>query len=284
MPFFKDSIMLANVSRRDVLRWSAAAPLLARGLWAQEAAADPFGGFRMSLATYSLRKLPVDQALQETKAFGVKTVEINPVHLPVGSPAEKIQEVKGLLEKSGIQAYAFGVLYPDKFKESPEKAIRDAFAQAKEVGIRVISADPDPKHIAFLEELAVKNDIRVGIHNHGPNSRYDKLEQVQKLIEGRDARIGATVDIGHYMRSGEDPVALIRALGKRMHGFHLKDVKAGQAVVVGKGDLDLVGTLRALREAKYEGAVSLEYEVKEVEPLEGIRQCLDAVRDAVKKT
>src|SRR5688572_20625660 len=235
---------MVSLSRREALRLLAAVPALGGPLAAfaaQDAPpADLYGGFRMSIATYSLRKLPVAKALEAVKGFGLAFAEVNPIHLPVGSSAEKVAEVKGMLETNGINPYAFGVFYPERSKD-PEQGIKDAFAQAKAVGIKVISADYDPKWVKLIEELAVASDVRIGIHNHGSGSRYGKIEQVVKSLEGRDEHLGATVDVGNFLVAGEDPVKAIHALGKRVYGVHLKDVKNEKPAIVGTGDLDLKG-------------------------------------------
>ena len=41
--------------------------------------------------------------------------------------------------------------------------------------------------------------------------------------------------------------------------------------------------LKALREVKFEGLISIEYEAKEEEPTDDVRADLQAVKDAVKK-
>jgi sugar phosphate isomerase/epimerase len=53
--------------------------------------------------------------------------------------------------------------------------------------------------------------------------------------------------------------------------------------VLGKGDLDLVGCLKALKKLKYDHLLALEYEEHPEDPIDEIQACLAAVRDAVKK-
>ncbi|MFO1066493.1 MAG: hypothetical protein U0892_21755 [Pirellulales bacterium] len=57
---------------------------------------------------------------------------------------------------------------------------------------------------------------RVAIHSHGPTHRYSKVVDVLRAIEGRDARIGACADLGHFIRSAEEPTQVIRALKGRL--------------------------------------------------------------------
>jgi sugar phosphate isomerase/epimerase len=96
------------------------------------------------------------------------------------------------------------------------------------------------------------------------------------------------VDTGHFLRSDENPVEAIEAFGHRTYGVHLKDVKKlpngeKQFTILGEGDLDVVGCLKALKKLKFEHCMSLEYEENESNPMADIQKCLANVREAVKK-
>src|SRR5262249_21041476 len=96
-------------------------------------------------------------------------------------------------------------------------------------------------------------------------------------------------DLGHYIRSGEDPVKAIHELEGRLFGIHLKDFaeqkKDAKGVILGKGHLDVTSTFRALRNAHFpaDGALSLEYEENEANPLADIKECLSVASEAAQK-
>jgi sugar phosphate isomerase/epimerase len=131
--------------------------------------------------------------------------------------------------------------------------------------------------------------MRIAIHNHGPGALYHKLEDVVKAIQDHDRRIGACVDCGHYISSAEDPIQCVLTLGARVYGVHLKDLaefgKKSPNVVIGQGHLDVVGLFRALREIRFpaDGALSLEYEANPENPLDDVRACLAAAKEAIAK-
>ena len=102
---------------------------------------------------------------------------------------------------------------------------RSSFDFAKKAGVKVITANPEPDSFDSLDKLVAEYDIRIAIHNHGPGALFDKLDSVTKAIKGHDKRIGACVDCGHYLRSGEDPVKCVLELGDRVYGVHIKDEK-----------------------------------------------------------
>src|SRR2546428_506708 len=146
------------------------------------------------------------------------------------------------------------------------------------------SADGDPDSFDSLDALTKEYGMRIAIHNHGPGHRYDKVSDVLKAVEKYPEAIGACADLGHYIRSGEDAGKVIRTLGARVHDVHLKDaVDAKTFAILGKGKMDVVDVLKALKEIKFDGLLALEYEEKPKDPMDDIKACLAAVREAAKK-
>jgi len=53
--------------------------------------------------------------------------------------------------------------------------------------------------------------------------------------------------------------------------------------VLGKGMLDTVGVLRALKKIKFDGCLALEYEENPANPVADMDECLRVVRQATKQ-
>ena len=149
------------------------------------------------------------------------------------------------------------------------------------------TADPDPAAFDSLNDLVKEFDIRVAIHNHGPRHRYNKVVDVLHAIEGRDERIGACADLGHFIRSGQHPVEVIRLLKGRLYGIHLKDFaemkENAKGVILGKGHLDVSAVFATLIDVGFpaDGALSLEYEENPQDPIADIRECVTVSRKAL---
>lgn len=298
------------ISRRSFLQGTALAAGAAvlgmpRSLPAAEE--DPYGGFRMGLQSYSLRAFKLDEALQHTRTLGVGYWEAYPGHIRLNTLPAHISRHKAKLDEAGVSLIAYGVL---GFDENETKA-REAFDFAQAMGLKSISANPKKNAATFdlLDRLVEEYGIPIAIHNHGPGHIYDKVDDVLEMVQDRHPKIGACVDTGHYIRSNEDPVEVIEKLGPRVFGVHLKDAKtirdpeeierlskelpkhrANQLqregkifTILGEGELDVVGCLRALRKLQYDHCLSLEYEENADNPLSDIEVCLKTVRDAVKK-
>ena len=289
--------MFASLSRRRFLALSSAAALGAT--WFDSArvlqaagladAKDAWGGFPVGVQSYSLRNYKLPEALRHLQGMGVHFVEFAGGHLPPTASDEQIAEALKLAEAADLKVSAHGV---NAFAKDHEKN-KKIFDFAKRLGIRTITANPQPdaETFASLDKLVAEYDIRIAIHNHGPGALYDKLDGVVKIIKDHDKRIGACVDCGHFLRSGEDPVKCVRELKDRVYGVHLKDeketnTKASANAILGKGHLDVVGLFKALRQIKFpaDGALSLEYEANPMNPIDDMKACLEAVKEAIAKS
>lgn len=274
-------------SRREFLQVGAAA-VLAVGVRPSVAAAAevPYAGFKMGIQSYSLRGFKAPEALDHTKTLGLRYWEGYSGHIPQGSVPKHIDEQRALLASRGVTMLAYGVVRFD----ANENQARAMFDFAKGMGLLSISADPAKDKATFdlLDKLVAEYDIAIAIHNHGPKHRYDKISDVEAIVKDRHPKIGACVDTGHYLRSDEEPVEAIERLGKRVFGVHLKDVKtiekdgqrSKQFKILGEGDLNVLGCLKALKKLDYQQCLAIEYEENPQNPLSDLEVCLKNVRAA----
>ena len=254
--------------------------------FAQESEAA-YAPFRMGMQSYSLRGYNAEEALAKTQELGLTWWEGFDAHFPITDDPKTLADYKDKLRAHDIRMVTYGVV---DFRNNEAEA-RRKFEFAKAMGIDTLSAYPSPDSFPLLSVLTQEYKINIGIHNHGPgDALYDTIPKVWTALQGQSPRIGACVDTGHYLRSDQDPVAAVRKFGKRVYGVHLKDVKSGpngekQFTEIGKGALDTVGLLRALKASHYSsrGILSLEYEEHEEDPMPYIRECLSATRTAIKK-
>jgi L-ribulose-5-phosphate 3-epimerase len=96
-------------------------------------------------------------------------------------------------------------------------------------------------------------------------------------------RLGLTLDVGHVLcEPGGDPAAAIAARGPTIVNVQIEDVKRGvhEHLPFGAGDLDLPGTLAALRAAPYGGLVGVELSRDSHRAAEAVRESIRALRAA----
>ncbi len=217
----------------------------------------PFAGFRVGVQSYCYREFSLKAACEQLKGLGLSRFEIFPGHSDDFNENADPENMKAFLKAAGVECPSYGVV---GLSADEEKTGR-LFQFASAMGIEMLSADPEPDSFPLLDRLVKEHDICVGIHNHGPGSRYDKLEDVATAVEPWDTRIGACVDTGHFLRSGVDPVDAIRRLGNRVHGVHLKDFSEdGVDSVIGTARLNVLAVLKVLKENGFCGHLAFEYE------------------------
>ncbi len=286
--------MTHSFSRRRFLALSSAAAagatffdapqiLRAANLLADD---DPYQGWPIGVQSYSLRKFDLHEAVRHIQGMGLHYVEFYSKHLAPNASDETIEETKKLLASAGITLNAHGV---NGFSADHD-ANRKVFEFAKKAGVKNITANPKTDSFDSLDKLVAEFDIRVCIHNHGPGALFDKSDDTLNAVKDHDKRIGACVDTGHYIRSGENPVDVIRKLGDRVHALHIKDDthkgdKGSHNVVIGEANLDVVGVFKALKDINFaaDGSISLEYESNPDNPIEDMKACLAVARDAIAK-
>jgi sugar phosphate isomerase/epimerase len=130
-----------------------------------------------------------------------------------------------------------------------------------------------------IEKLCQQFEINLAVHNHPKPSNYWNPDVLLKQLQGRGPRLGACCDTGHWVRSGLDPVAMLRKLQGRVISFHLKDVG-----VVGRADADCVpfgagkgnieGILREAKRQGFQGVFGIEYEPYSPQSFANIAQCV----------
>jgi sugar phosphate isomerase/epimerase len=269
---------MSPLSRRNFLRSGALAGAALSAGTSFPASAQPSadGGplpIRLGLASYTFREFTRDQMIGDMKQLDVHDLNCKDAkdHLPM----DQTQEADAVADytTNGIKLHAVGAVYFDKDEDND---IRSKFEYAKRAGVNVIVAgDPSPASLPRVEKFVKQYDIRIAIHNHGPE---DKLWQspldILKLIKSMDPRIGCCIDVGHTARAGTDVVEAIHAVGPRLFNMHMKDladmrVKESQ-VAVGRGKMPVCAIFEALIATRYKGFVDLEYEIHGDDPMPGV--------------
>jgi len=235
----------------------------------------------IGLQSYSLRAFKFDDVVAKLREAGLHFVEFFGAHLPMGMKPEELAAAKAKLAAADVKVNAYGVVGIRK----DEAAVRRMFDFAKKVGFDCYTAGPAPDALDLLDKLCEEYDIKVAIHNHGPGDR--RWGRTQQLLDGtknHHENIGVCLDTGHLIRAGDDLLEAVHKLGPRLLAFHFKDVNdQNHDVVVGKGKIDLVAFFTALRDVKFAGPFSLEYERDARNPMPGIVASLAALRQALAK-
>jgi len=209
--------------------------------------------FTLGMAGYTFREFNIEQTISMMKRVSVSNVSLKDFHLPYDSTQEQINDILRKFTEAGITVYTLGVIYM-KSREEVDRA----FKYAKMAGVKMIVGAPNYELLSYVEEKIKSNDIRLAIHNHGPdNPLYPNATDIWNHIKDMDLRIGICIDIGHTTRDGQDPAADIEKYASRIYDMHIKDVdkpaKEGTTVEIGRGIINIPKVITTLRKIKYNG-------------------------------
>jgi sugar phosphate isomerase/epimerase len=160
-----------------------------------------------------------------------------------------------------------------------QESVDQAFEYARMAGVKMIVGAPDYELLPYVDKKIKEYDFRMAIHNHGPdNPLYPNATDIWNHVRDLDPRMGICIDIGHTTRDGQDPAKDILKYRTRIYDVHIKDVdkasKEGTGVEMGRGIIDIPKVVEALRNIRYAGKCSLEYEKDSTDPLAGIAESI----------
>jgi sugar phosphate isomerase/epimerase len=252
------------------------------------------GEFFAGCQAYSFRLYTVFEAIEKTAAAGGKTIEFYPgqkfsAEKPEAkwdhtASAEMIAAVKAKLAEKGLTAVGYGVIKLGKDAAGDRKV----FEFCQTMGIGIVISEPDVAGMDGIEALVKEFDIKMAIHNH-PKKPLDRgylfwdPNYVLGLVKDRDPRLGSCADVGHWVRSGLNPVDCIKILKGRIFDSHMKDlnefgnVKAHD-LPFGQGKSGIADILAEYHAQGYPGPLHCEYEHNWETSVPEITQCMDFVK------
>jgi len=294
----KRTTLLPMTSRiHAVLLTGAMLAAMATGVQSEPIPAEfKQNGFAIGCQAYTFHRFSVFEAIEKTAAAGGKVIEFFPgQRLTKDDPRTVwdhkasdavIQQVEKKLKEHGLKAVNYGVVRGENAEEW-----RKIFEFARRLKLYGITTE-DVKSLDIIEPLVKEFDIRVGFHDHprkpsDPNYRVWDPHYIMEITKGRDERIGACADTGHWQTSGLDPLYCIRVLKGRVISSHLKDKTdfgpGAHEVPYGHGVGRIAGILDELRQQGFQGNISVEYEFNWDNSVPEVTECINFVRNHRKK-
>jgi len=236
--------------------------------------------WKMGIALYSFHHHGLEKALTMAAQSGVKYVEgfsfynLGPdfKNKAMGDlNAEEMAHMQKMLKDKGLTMSSMYV--GDANNEAEWKRY---FEIGRKLELKYLVCEPRKDLLDMVDSLAGVYKIKVAIHQHiKGNSAYWHPDSVLAATKGHK-NIGACADLGHWVRSGLDPVKCLETLAGHIIGIHLKDVdKAGNDVDLGTGAINFSGVIKTLRKQKFNGFVNVECEQNMDDNLQDVKEALD---------
>jgi inosose dehydratase len=245
-------------------------------------------------------------------SLGLTATEYGPVGFLEQEPGVDLLQETGL---RGVGGFLPVVLFRDDTDPLPvvDAFVGDALRLGGEVVVLaavtgldgyderpVLDAQQWDTLLANLDRIGAHvatRGLRTTLHPH-VGTLVENEAEVRRVLDG--SSIPLTLDTGHLLVGGADPVALARSAPDRVGHVHLKDVDARLADRVragdlsfsaavgtglfrplGEGDVDVLTLVRALEDAGYRGWYVLEQDVQltggddDPDPVANVRASLD---------
>jgi len=241
-------------------------------------AVTPNNHLKLGVASYTLRKFSMEQAVDMTLRCGVSRITFKSMHLPLDADDVTIQKTVALCRQKGMELYGCGVV-----TMKTRQDVDQAFRYARTAGMEMIIGVPYPEVLGYVNEKVQEYNIKLAIHNHGPgDDLYPSAESAYLKIKTLDKRMGLCIDIGHTKRINRDPEKDLINYFDRVFDIHIKDVTApspeGDTCIIGRGVIDMVSFLRTVKKLNYQGTLALEYEAEENDPQPGMMESFGFVK------
>ncbi|HYP04766.1 MAG TPA: sugar phosphate isomerase/epimerase [Bryobacteraceae bacterium] len=246
-------------------------------------------GVWIGAQTYSLRRLPLDEAIKNFADIGIGAVELWSGHIEPKDRAQikawrtakttldQMKEVRRKFDDAGIKVYALNYSFR---AEHTDEEVLQGMEMAKLLGTKIITASSKVSQAKRLNDLCKKGGVKVAMHNHSnlkDPDEYATPESFAKAMEG-NPNILLNLDIGHFVAANYDPIDYLKQHHAKIVTLHIKDRKKDQGANVpfGEGDTPIKQVLQTLKQNKGWGIPAMiEYEYKGADDVAEVRKCFE---------
>ncbi|HLG42364.1 MAG TPA: sugar phosphate isomerase/epimerase family protein [Planctomycetota bacterium] len=273
---------------------------------------------KLSFSSNAFRNHPLEEVVGILSGIGYEGLEVMcdiPHAWPPDMTPAKVKSLKAALKraKMGVSNLnAFMMCAVEDFHHpswvEPDPAYRRkrvdhtiaALKLAKKLGAKTVSTEPGG-HLPYgytreqalglfregLTEAAMhaeKLGVRLLIEPE-PGMIVQSSGEFEDFIKTVDSSaVGLNFDLGHFFCVGEDPVALIRRLGRRIEHVHLEDIAEDREhfhLPPGRGAIDFRAVAAALKAIRYKGWITIELYPFQDDPASVAKQAFEAIRPLV---
>jgi len=228
--------------------------------------------WKFGVALWTFHTVNFPESLKMVDSVGVRYIEPNTFHK---SGPELNDTLVGDLSPAGVEKLKqmarahnliIGSLYVSGGK-TLEPWIK-GFQLAKQLGVPYITAEPPLNMWDVIDSLAGAYNIKVAIHEHWKGvSAYWSPDSVLAAIKNHP-NFGACADLGHWPKSGINPLDGVKKLAGHIIGIHLKDIAAYNDpklvdVPVGTGVVDFPAIFEELKRQGFNGNIYIERDAQD---------------------
>ena len=246
---------------------------------------DPSKDWKFGVALWTFHDVDFPQALDRVDSAGLKYIEPN-TFTKAGaelkdsiimslSPAG-IEKLKAMIAQKGLTCESIYIA-----GDTSRKSWVRQFDIAKQFGVQFVTTEPPLNMWNSIDSLAGAYGIKVAIHEHwkGFSHYWDTDTTLMALKDHPNFYVCA--DLGHWPKSGVDPLDAVKKLSGHIIAVHFKDIAAYndpklKDVVTGTGVVKFPEIFAELKKQNFNGHIYIERD--SIEPAGNVASVIQEVK------
>jgi sugar phosphate isomerase/epimerase len=233
---------------------------------------DPSKDWKFGVALWTFHTFNFPESLDKVDSAGIKYIEPNTFHkagpelkdsmILQLSPAG-IDKLKSLIAQKGLNVESIYIAGDSSLSSWVKQ-----FDIAKQFGVKYVTTEPPLNMWDSIDSLAGVYGVKVAIHEHWKGvSHYWNPDTTLMALKGHP-NFGVCADLGHWPKSGIDPLDAVKKLSGHIIGVHLKDIAAYndpslKDVPVGTGVVNFPAIFEELKKQNFNGYIYIERDAED---------------------
>jgi len=228
---------------------------------------DPAKDWKFGVALWTFHDVNFPEALNRVDSAGLKYIEPNTFHsagpefkdsaiLRLSSAG--IEKLRSLIAQKGLICESLYIV-----GDSTLNSWVKQFDIAKQFGVKYVTTEPPLNMWDEIDSLAGVYGMKVAIHEHWKEFSHYWNPDTTLLALQNHPNFRVCADLGHWPKSGIDPLDAVKKLAGHILGIHLKDIAAYndiklKDVVVGTGVVKFPEIFAELMKQNFDGYIYIE--------------------------
>jgi len=234
---------------------------------------DPSKDWKFGIALWTFHTFSFSQGLDKVDSAGVHYIEPNTFSKTLPELKDSamlqlspsgIEKLKTLIAARGLKLETIYVAGDTTIQSWVKQ-----FEIAKQVGARYVTGEPPLKLWDGIDSLAGVYGMKLAIHEHWKGmSHYWNPDTVLMAMKGHP-NFGVCADLGHWPKSGIDPLDAVKKLSGHILVVHLKDIASFndptlKDVPVGTGVVKFPEIFAELKKQNFSGYIYIERDAEDL--------------------
>jgi len=228
---------------------------------------DPAKDWKLGVALWTFHDVNFPESLNRVDSVGLKYIEPNTFHsagpelkdsmILLLSPAG-IEKLKALIAQKGLICESMYIV-----GDSTLSSWVKQFDIAKKFGAKYVTTEPPLNMWDEIDSLAGAYGMKVAIHEHWKETSHYWDPDTTLLALQNHPNFRVCADLGHWPKSGIDPLDAVKKLAGHIIGIHLKDIAAYNDITlkdvpVGTGVVKFPEIFAELKKQNFDGYIYIE--------------------------